>query len=273
MRKNGIITLTTDFGTTDAYTGAMKGAILGINPDARLVDITHDVPAGDILDGAFVLAGATPYFPKDTIHLAVVDPGVGGERKPILIETENYIFVGPDNGLLLPAAEVDRIKRVIILSNEKYILHEISSTFHGRDIFGPAAAHLSLGVDPSTFGEELKKYVIPEIPAPEVKNRHIHGQVVHADSFGNLITNITRYDILKNLPDITDGEIEVSIKGSYIKGISRTYSFVEPGGIAALIGSSGAVEVAVNGGSAANTLGAGVGEAVTIRVKEEGGEG
>jgi S-adenosylmethionine hydrolase len=195
----------------------------------------------------------------------VVDPGVGGVRKPILIETENYLFVGPDNGLLTLAAEVDRIKRVINLSNVKYFLREVSSTFHGRDVFGPVAAHLSLRKDPSSFGEALEKYVTLSVPDPSVKDEHISGEVLYVDSFGNLITNIRKYDILRFFPDIAPSEIEVCVKGTYIIGIVKTYSLVEPGTVAALVGSSGALEVAVNGGSAAKIIGVGVGEPVTVK--------
>jgi len=269
--KESIITLTTDFGASGPYAGAMKGVMLGINPGASLVDITHEVPQGDILHGAVVLAAAARYFPRKTIHLAVVDPGVGTKRKPILIETENYVFVGPDNGLLVPAAEADRIRRVVALSNSRYFLPEISPTFHGRDIFGPVAAHLSLGAGPSSFGEPLERYVTPEMPGPTVKDGHIFGEVLYVDTFGNLITNISRLDISTSLPGAAPEDLEVSIKGAYISGLVDTYGVSRSGLTTALFGSTGALEIAVTNGSAAKALGAAPGEHVTVRRAAEGG--
>ncbi|MBI5328208.1 MAG: SAM-dependent chlorinase/fluorinase [Deltaproteobacteria bacterium] len=153
---DGIITLLTDFGTQDGYVGAMKGAILSINPSATIVDISHQIPPQDIMAGAFVLSQAAPFFPRNTIHIAVVDPGVGGKRKPILVQTDRCFFVGPDNGIFGIALQREKIRQKIHLINKDYFLNRISHTFHGRDIFSPVGAYLSKGFDPSVFGKRIR---------------------------------------------------------------------------------------------------------------------
>ena len=168
------------------------------------------------------------------------------------------------------AAEADRVRRVVTLSNPEYRLQEISSTFHGRDVFAPAAAHLSLGADTASFGEPLDKYVTLDVPTPFVRDGHLYGTVLCVDSFGNLITNVTRFDISKNFPGAPPEAIEVSIKGAYISGLVNTYSDAAPGSLVALIGSTNALEIAVNGKDAAKTLGAGTGERVTVKRSGKG---
>jgi len=168
MRKP-IITLLTDFGTEDYYVASMKGVILKINPRCTLIDITHHVSPHDIKEGAFLLANAYSFFPKGTIHLSVVDPGVGGPRNPILIVTTNYFFVGPDNGLFLFALKREKVKKVVALTNQKYFLSQMSTTFHGRDLFAPVAAHLSLGVKPEAFGPELDSWTEIDFEKPRIR--------------------------------------------------------------------------------------------------------
>lgn len=254
-----IITLTTDFGLKDPYQGAMKGAILSINPGACLVDITHLVSPGNILEGAFILFEAYGFFPEGTIHVGVVDPGVGGKRMPLLIQTRRHFFIGPDNGFFSLLAEKEEVIRVINLTKKEFFLKEVSPTFHGRDIFAPVAAHLSLGADPSELGEEVKDYLRIELPRTEREGGVLKGEVIHIDSFGNLITNI-RGEELKNY----GGPLEVSLRGFNVGGVKKTYCTVEKGSPVALIGSSGFLEVAVNSGSAAGVTGASTGCPVTV---------
>lgn len=261
-----IITLTTDFGLKDPYLGAMKGAILSVNPAARIVDITHMITPGDIREGALVLKDSYSYFPPGTIHVGVVDPGVGGARRPLLIETERFLFVGPDNGLFSPALEREKVLRVIQLTDKRFFSKTVSPTFHGRDIFGPVAAHLSLGADPSGFGVSVEGIErIEGLAGPEQKREEgsVAGSVIYVDSYGNLITDIEEGDI----ESLRSSPVEVVIKGRSLDGIVETYSEVEEEALAALIGSSGRLEVAVNLGSAQKLLGAGVGERVVVRVK------
>lgn len=258
---NRIITLTTDFGLKDSYVGAMKGAMLSIARDMTIVDITHLVSPGNILEGAFILLEACRHFPRGTVHVGVVDPGVGGERKPILVETEDYIFVGPDNGLFSLAARVLGMKRAIELTEKRFFLPEVSSTFHGRDIFGPVAAHLSTGTAPDSFGTELGKIRALDIPRPVMEEDGVSGEVIYVDSFGNLITNIRKQDI----DSLGGAGCEVLINGASLKGVKKTYAVAATGAALALMGSSGYLEVAVNSGSATGALKAGVSEKVKVR--------
>ncbi|MBI5237350.1 MAG: SAM-dependent chlorinase/fluorinase [Deltaproteobacteria bacterium] len=246
-----MITLTTDFGLKDHYTGAMKGAVLSVNPDAKVIDITHLIQAGNIIEAAFIMAEACLFFPKGTVHIGVVDPGVGTKRRPVIIETARYLFVGPDNGLLILAAKKDGIKRVVELTAPRLFLNPASATFHGRDIFGPAAAHLSLGLDPIEAGREVSGVLVSlKIPQPKKKGRVIRGEVIHIDSFGNLIVNIKSEDIER----LSAKQVSASIKGAVLKGIKKTYGLAKQGSLLALIGSSGFLEIAVNQGNASKTL-------------------
>lgn len=259
MRR--IITLTTDFGLKDPYAGAMKGAILSINPEAVVADITHLVSPGNVIEGALVLNDAYGFFPEGTIHVGVVDPGVGGRRMPVLIETERYAFVGPDNGLFGLVVRKENVRRVVRLSRKEYFLKKVSSTFHGRDIFGPAAAHLSLGVDPGRLGDTIKRNVLKSVPFPRPRKKKglVTGEVVRVDSFGSLLTNIRKEDIAGR------GTIDANINGVRIRGLRKTYSAVGEGRPLALIGSSGNLEIAVNNGMASEVLKAGVGDKVVLR--------
>jgi len=261
---NGVITLLTDFGLSDPYVGILKGVILEINPNARLVDITHDVPPGSIPEAAFILLEAHEFFPKGTVHLAVVDPGVGGDRRPVAIQTKQHFFVGPDNGLFWPIIDRYPSSRIILLKENQYFLPEISETFHGRDIFAPVAAHLSMGIDIGLLGPILKDPTPLSIPLPEKRDNLLTGRVIRIDHFGNLITNIHRKTLEEFLgkyrPVIHLGDIRID-------GIRRTYSDGKKGEVVALIGSAGYLEIAVNLGRACDLDGLAVKEAIGLPVK------
>lgn len=252
------ITLTTDFGTEDGYVGAVKGVIKRINPEANVVDITHRIEPFDVLAAAFALNNFYGYFPPGSIHLVVVDPGVGSERQPLLIQSEEFFFVGPDNGVFSFVYQRDRIKEIVVLSNKKYFLAELSSTFHARDIFAPAAAYLSLGVDPKEFGETAKECHKLIIPEPEASKKALSGRVIHVDSFGNLITNIESGLLKKK------NVVRMVVGRRQIKRIARSYYDIPEGQVGALAGSSGYLEIAANQASAQDILKSKVGNAVRI---------
>ena len=257
----GIITLLTDFGTEDSYVGAMKGVILSINPDATIIDISHQIPPQDIIAGAFVLSQAAPFFPKGTVHIAVVDPGVGGKRKPILIETDKYFFVGPDNGIFDIALQNERIRRKIHLTNKDYFLGYISSTFHGRDIFSPVGAYLSLGIDPALFGKKIKTLTSLDVKEPFAKDGKITGRIIHIDRFGNLITNIDE-GLLKKV--FKNRIFEVEVCDNIIKRFVPSYTNAKQGEPIGLIGSSGLMEIAMREKNASIELGIKRGDVVIV---------
>ena len=241
-----MITLTSDFGYEDPYAAEMKGVILTINPNANIIDITHGVEKFNIRIGAFMLASAVPYFLKGTVHLAVVDPGVGTERRAILVQTKQGFFVGPDNGILILAAQIQGIEHAYELTNPKFMLSKVSCTFHGRDIFAPAAAHLDIGVKPSEFGPEIRDLVVPQFASVNRKNGSLIGEVLHVDSFGNLITNISPREIAKSK------RVNVKLQNlSQNLTFVKTYALAKPQQPLALIGSHGFLEIALNQGSAA----------------------
>ena len=249
--KRPIITLLTDFGTRDHYVASMKGVILGINPFCTLVDISHHVRPQDIQEGAFLLTHAFSSFPRGTIHLSVVDPGVGGPRKPILIVTSNYFFVGPDNGIFTLALHREKVKRVVHLNNKRYFLPQGSSTFHGRDLFGPVAAHLSLGVRPESFGVEIDAWEELNFNRPEPKAKELAGEIIHIDTFGNLISNIDEQTLL----GFTKGR-PFSVKAGRVlfPGLKKGYWEGKRGEVIALIGSGGFLEISVREGNAHEKL-------------------
>jgi S-adenosylmethionine hydrolase len=260
MRKP-IITLLTDFGTKDHYVASMKGVILNINPQCHLIDITHQVTPQDIQEGAFILANAYSFFPKETIHLSVVDPGVGGVRKPILLVTQNYFFVGPDNGLFTLVAERNRMKKIWVLTEKKYFLSKVSMTFHGRDIFAPVAAHLSLGVKPNAFGDEidsLEKFIF-EKPIP--KDGKLLGRILYIDTFGNLVSNIDEeklFQFIQGRPFVT------RIGENIIRGWKKGYWEGRKSEPMVLFGSSGFLEISIREGNAQNVLKAKRGDRIWI---------
>lgn len=257
-----MITLTSDFSFKDPYVAQMKGAILSINSKATIIDITHDVEKFNIRSGAFILASASSYFPKGTIHLAVVDPGVGTKRRPILIQTKESFFVGPDNGLLILAAKSQGIKHAYQLTNQQFMLPNVSCTFHGRDIYAPAAAYLEKGVKPAEFGLEIFDLVEPEFAKVKTKNNALIGQVLYIDSFGNIITNIGRKELSQS--GIKEA-IELKLKHQQLKmNIGKTYADTKPREALLLIGSHGFLELALNQGSATKEFKAKTGDRVEV---------
>jgi S-adenosylmethionine hydrolase len=262
-RKWPIVTLLTDFGLRDPYVASMKGVILSINPQCTLVDITHQVNAHDIKEGAFVLGQACSNFPKGTIHLSVVDPGVGSARKPILVVTNNYSFVGPDNGLFTIALRRERVKKAVVLTNQEFFLSEISPTFHGRDIFAPVAAHLSLGKKPESFGPSIKSWYEISFPDPVTKLGNLIGEIVHVDAFGNLVSNIDR----KTLLQFSKGYcFAVRIGRKTIQGLKKGYWDTLKKEPITLIGSGGFLEISVREGNAQKALNVKRGDRIVVSV-------
>jgi S-adenosylmethionine hydrolase len=261
MGNKNIITLITDFGDESGYAGVMKGVILTINPECQIIDITHRVSPQDIEEAAFLLNNAYPYFPAHTIHVVVVDPGVGSERKPILVETDKYWFVGPDNGVFSFVFSTKEIKSVWEITNTDYFFSEVSSTFHGRDIFAPVAGYLSLGVSAGKIGNELQKYVVLAALEPKVSEGAIKGRVVYVDRFGNLISNIS-----KGLFNrwIADNPFELTVGKRVLHRLSRSYADAGEAEILALFGSSRWLEISVKNGNCQKELGLNKGAEVTI---------
>jgi S-adenosylmethionine hydrolase len=256
-----IITLTTDFGTSDHLVGSMKGVILNINPAARIVDINHSVVPYDILDGALSLANAYSFFPPRTIHVIIVDPGVGTERRPILVSGEKHFFVAPDNGVLSPIYEREACT-VRHVTAEHYFLNPISPTFHGRDIFAPTAGWLSKAYQTEAFGEVITDFVRFAMPKAKSTEQAVKGVVLHVDAFGNLMTNLTAEEIPADALD--GGPIKLAVGGKQVVKFARTFASGSQGEPIAFLGSVGYVEIAVNRGSAARTLGVNRGAEVTL---------
>jgi S-adenosylmethionine hydrolase len=266
--KPPLITLTTDFGLTDSYVAQMKGSILTIAPEAVLVDVTHNIPQQDCGAAAAVLADVVGAFPAGTIHLVVVDPGVGTNRRAVAVEVRgdedaaDLRFVAPDNGVLTRVLENRSITRAVRLADPRFWRASVSQTFHGRDIFGPVAAHWSLGVDLAEFGPPLDSPLIKlSIPAPISKGGQICGEVIRTDSFGNLITNIGA----ESLPEADRSRLTVEIGTQRIAGISRAYQDRSVGELVAVIGSSGMLEIAICCGRAGEILAAWSGDKVIVR--------
>ena len=269
-----VITLTTDFGTWDPYVGMMKGAILGINPAVPIVDVSHEVGPQAIAQGAFIIGNSCRFFPRGTIHVVVIDPGVGTSRKAILLSTPTARFIAPDNGVLThvvrsgyaeghPLAHHEEDLppgyQAYELSNRKLWLESVSHTFHGRDIFAPIAAHLSLGLSDGEVGPRLSRITLLPQEAPAWDGPVLEGRVVHVDRYGNLIT-----DIPEHLLGRGKG-LAVEVGGRRIHGVSRSYAEAES--LLAIVGGYGNLEVSVRNGSAVETLGAGVGDIVRVTVQ------
>ncbi|HTY07819.1 MAG TPA: SAM-dependent chlorinase/fluorinase, partial [Candidatus Edwardsbacteria bacterium] len=195
MPEHKIVTLTTDFGLRDFYVGALKGAMLSINPELQIIDVTHGIAGHDVLGAAFIIKGFYRCFPKGTVHVAVVDPGVGGARRPILVETKDYYFVGPDNGIFSYVYQLESSFRAVHLTASQHFAPDVGDTFHGRDIFGPVAAHLLDGLDARWLGQEVTDVVRLPLPETRTAGNRIGGQVVYVDRFGNLVTNIEQTQI------------------------------------------------------------------------------
>ncbi len=258
------ITLMTDFGTSDNYVGVMKGVILSINPQAQIVDITHAIPPQDIHGAAFLIDSAYRYFPTGTIHLIVVDPGVGSERRAIVCQTQTAYFICPDNGILTHIFRNEEPIHTVTVENTAYFLPQISNTFHGRDIFAPVAAHLSRGVSINKLGNPATNPVQLPIPKPAVSNEAIVGHVIWIDSFGNLITNIS-HKILESLPEQSSVVIHAGI--AKIDCLNHSYAESAVGELLAIIGSTNQLEISINQGDAAQILGLKRGDAITVYVR------
>lgn len=253
-----LITLTTDFGT-GWHVGAVKGTILRVNPRAVIVDLTHGITPMNVLEGAFALAAAAGEFPEGTIHVAVVDPGVGTARRGLIVETACFRFVAPDNGLLSLAAPGVSVKRAFTIENPQFFASRPSATFHGRDVFAPVAAHLSLGVDPCEMGPPATDLTVLALPEVVQEGNGWQGEILFADRFGNLVTNV-RGDLARSPRDA-----QIWVGDEKIGRLLRTYGEVPPGHALALVGSHGYLEIAVNGGSAREKLGVGPGGKVRMR--------
>ncbi len=262
-----MITLLTDFGLTDAYVGTMKGVIASINPRVQVIDLSHDVAPQDVHDAAFLLAGAYEYFPAGTIHLAVVDPTVGSERRAICVCSGGYYFVGPDNGVLSIGCYRAGRPKIHLLENEQYFLERRSRTFHGRDIFAPVAAHLAAGVPIDALGPRLRSMKRITIPKVSVRaGAAIAGRVVYVDRFGNLTTNIGSEAIVRAFPRSKREGLLISCGGHQVRGLKGTYSEVASGDAIALFGSYDLLEIAVRDGSASSQLGVKRGDPVRIEM-------
>src|SRR5215831_10018105 len=255
-----LIALLTDFGLRDHYVGTMKGVMLGICPEASLVDISHDVAPQDVLGAALELASAYSYFPPGTIFLVVVDPGVGSTRRGIAVEAAGYRFVAPDNGVLSIVLDRSPFTCAVELTTAQYARPTISKTFEGRDRFGPAAAWLGRGVEVTALGRPVSSLVRLEVPQPRATGAGIDGEVLRVDRFGNLVTNIDRATLGK-----LSGAITAHIGSHVIPRIVNAYAEAKAGELCALVGSSDYLELAVNGGSAAAMLGLGRGALVQLR--------
>ncbi|HKZ93926.1 MAG TPA: SAM-dependent chlorinase/fluorinase [Candidatus Bathyarchaeia archaeon] len=262
--SGSIVTLLSDFGLKDPYVAEMKAVILAICPNARIIDISHLIEKFNVKIGAFVLASAARYFADGAIHVAVVDPGVGTKRRALLAQTKRAFYIGPDNGILMLAAKQDPINHVFTLTNPEFMLPKISSTFHGRDVFAPAAAHLANGVKPERFGPEISDFTVPSFAQPVLQAKGLAGEVLYIDDFGNVVTNITGADLRK--AGIKVGErLVIRLKNkSYHANLSTAYGEGAPRSLLALIGSHGLIEIAVNQGSASEKLRVKVGDAMNI---------
>lgn len=260
-----IISLTTDFGTRDGFVGVMKGVILGIAPDVKIVDISHGISPQNVKEASFVLARQAGYFPPHTIHVVVVDPGVGTDRRPIAAQIGNQRFVAPDNGVLTPLYEIaenDGLPLEIVHTNDpEYWLEDISNVFHGRDIFSPVAAHWAAGVELTDLGEVIEDPVRLQSPKPRKVSKGIFGQIAHIDQFGNLISNIHRNDV---------GSAQVAsvdVYGVRIEGLVRTFGEREPGSMIALFSSNDFLTISVVNGNAAKELDAATGDPFEVAFK------
>jgi S-adenosylmethionine hydrolase len=257
-----IVTLTTDFGLADHFVGAMKGVILSICPEAHIADISHGVAPFAITEGAFLIAQVYRYFPKKTVHVVVVDPGVGTIRRPILLEAAGQYFIAPDNGVLamVYAREKHKIRAI---TNDKFFLKPVSLTFHGRDIFAPVAAHMAAGAAPPRIGKRIEDYVRPSFEKPQPSGkRSWSGRVLHIDRFGNIITNFH----VDDFPDLARGPFRVTLGTRHVDRLARNYAERPPGELFVIAGSSGYLEVSVNQGSAAQIVGFEMGAPVALKI-------
>jgi len=260
---NAIITLTTDYGMNDHLVGTLKGVILKINPDVTIVDITHNITPFDLLEGALAIGSAYSYFPPKTIHIVVVDPGVGTERRPLLVSAQSQYFIAPDNGVLSVVYEQEQSNMVVRHANaEHYYLQPVSKTFHGRDIFAPVAAWLSKGWQTASMGEEIQDFKRFALPKPKEVDGVVKGVVLRADMFGNLITNFRTEDLPESAA--TEGAIKLQVGNQQVTRLVDTFARGNNGEFIAYVGSSGYLEIGINKASAARTLGLGRGTPVIL---------
>ncbi|TVQ08628.1 MAG: hypothetical protein EA364_15320 [Balneolaceae bacterium] len=259
INRAPIITLTTDFGYKDHYVAALKAVILGINPEARIIDISHGIPPQDIMAGAWVLRNSAFLFPEGTIHVAVVDPGVGSDRRPVAVRMNRHLFVGPDNGLFSLLSGADSAE-VYELTDPSYWRETQSNTFHGRDIFSPVAAHLSLGAALGDVGVPSGELLTYRWATAIVDEEGIQGWIVHIDSYGNLITNIPGALITAE----HNNNLKIYVGTHILKRVSRTFADVSPGEAVAVTGSSGMIEIVINKGDASEMLGVQKGAPVSV---------
>lgn len=264
MPRKQVVTLITDFGHNDHFVGVMKGVMVGINPEVEIVDVCHQVNSYDIFDAAYVLAQSYRFFPSDTIHLVVVDPGVGTARRPLLARTMDQKFVAPDNGVLSLVYEREENIEVRHVTSDHYFLNPVSNTFHGRDIFAPVVGWLSKGLEVDKFGEPITDYAKFSSPkAKKVSDTLVKGVVIRVDKFGNIITNITPEDVPQLFQE-NPPAFKIVIGQQEITKLNLAYSMGKPSEIFAMVGSSGFLEVCTNRGSAAKTLNANRGAEVGV---------
>jgi S-adenosylmethionine hydrolase len=260
-----LISLLTDFGSLDPFVGEMKAVILSICPETRIIDLTHQVQKFDVRLGSFLLAGAVSYFPSGTIHVGVVDPGVGSNRRAIVVQSRRAVYVGPDNGLLIPAAQREGILHVYELTNRSFMRNEISATFHGRDVFAPAAAHLACGKMPRECGPEISDYIQPSYSQPTFDGKTITCEVLHIDGFGNIVTNVSNH--VESLELEFGDKVSLAIKKKRIPArFVRTYSDLKREEFGILFGSHGFLEIACREDSAAGRVRVRIGSVVHVGV-------
>jgi len=268
MWKPPLISLLTDFGTDDAFVGVMKGVIAGICPDARVVDVTHAVPRHNIAAAAFHLAAAFPYFPEGTIHVVVVDPGVGSGRKVVAMASRGHIFIAPDNGVLTLVERGHGHSKLVEATNKRFFLPEVSATFHGRDVFAPVAAHVAGGLSLDELGPAMTEICLAPVAEAHADSQGVmHGVVLWSDRFGNLITNIPA-DMLEGIGQRE--VLRVRIGNRTVEGLSRTYADAAAGEPLAMIGSFGHLEIAVRLDNAAKVLDVNIGAPVQVAAKAGG---
>jgi len=263
MKKDQIITLTTDFGLSDCCVASMKAVIKSICPAVTIIDVTHDVPAFDIRSGAFQIGNSFSFFPKGTIHVGVIDPGVGSERLPILVRTRNHDFIGPDNGLVTLLAKRDLVRSVHCLDKSNYHLNNVSHTFHGRDIFAPMAAYLAMGMTAQKLGKKVTTFKKLSCFETSRDSKKLKGEIICIDHFGNATTNISGEEFLKFT---RKKEFTASVAQKNLKKLCSTFSYVSKGKPVLIIGSSGFVEFAANQASIAKKWRLRLGQKVTVKI-------
>ncbi len=262
-----IISLATDFGLSDPYAGVMKGVILSIAPHARIVDLSHGIGAQDVSSAAFLIDSAFGFFPEKTVHVIVVDPGVGSERAVIAAEAADHFFLAPDNGVLTKILARGSTEALVRVENPEFFRHPVSRTFHGRDIFAPVAARMASGEPLDSFGPRCSPadLVRLRLPVPYVSDTgELSGEVVTIDHFGNLITNLDEKRLARFSPGGSADDLWICIGDNWIKGLSDSYQAVAPGQLLAIIGSSGYLEISVNSGNARSRCGAEKGSPVRV---------